>query len=281
MSEFKRIIDKRLPLWQRPARFVYRMLAKGLPSSMTIRQVKLHDCGMLVWANEDIGKKILLTKNFESDEIHFLKTQVRTGDICFDVGGNTGIYAMLFAKLSGPSGRVHVFEPIHKNVLAISLAAEINGFAHQLSVFEGVASCQNGNVNIVIPEMDGAYAHIESQQKASGGILARSITLDAYIEQHAIARVDVLKVDVEGAEFDVLRGAASLLGHSECAPRIIMVEMFSDFLNDFDASIPALLAYLAGFGYQPYYAQPGGRLAPYRSDDVDKVFNVFFVKTNS
>lgn len=281
MSEFKRIIDKRLPLWLRPARFVYRILAKGLPRNMSIRQVKFHGCSMLIWANEDIGKKILLTKKFEADEIYFLKTQVRPGDICFDVGGNTGIYAMLFAKLGGPSGQVHVFEPIHKNALAISLAAEINGFAHRVVVFEGVASCQNGSVNIVIPEMDGAYAHIESRQKASGGILVRSVTLDTYIAQHGITRVDVLKVDVEGAEFDVLRGAASLLRESKSAPRIIMVEMSSDFLREFGASIPALLDYLAGFGYQPYYAQPGGTLVSYSSDDVDKIFNVFFVKTTS
>lgn len=278
MSEQKRINDKRLPFWLRPVRKIYRALTRGLSRKVVLKQTSLYGCEVLVWANEDIGKKVLLTKAFERDEIHYLKQQIRQGDICLDVGGNTGIYAMLFAQQTGETGAVYVFEPIRRNTLAILLAAEINEFGG-VRVFEGVAGSENGQVKIVIPESDGAYAHIKKHANEMEGMLVRSVTLDTFIENSQLNRIDILKIDVEGAEFEVLQGARGLLACVERSPRIVMIELCTQFLADFDTSIDAVISYMGNFGYAPHYVDSRGKLHPYKTADMDKVFNVFFVRS--
>lgn len=275
--EAKLIMSKRIPFWLIPIRYCYRLLAKRLSSKVMLKQITFNGYEVFIWAQEDIGKKLLLTGSFERDEIRYLERNIRTDDVCFDVGGNTGIYAMLFAKLAGERGQIYVFEPVRRNSLAISLAAEINYF-NNIHVFEGVASSENGMVKITLPEMDGAYAHIVKSNNVLDCIDVKSITLDYFVEKEGINRLDILKIDVEGAEFDVLRGAAGILGNEKTAPRVVMVELFSQFLGKFDSSIPEILEYMHNFGYLPYSARLDGSLVPYTSDDFDKIFNVFFKK---
>lgn len=277
-SEKKLIVDKRISFWLAPFRYFYRMLAKCLPNDVMLKQMSFRGNEILLWAQEDIGKRLILTGSFEQDEICYIERNVRVSDICFDVGGNTGIYAMLFAKLTGARGKVYVFEPIRKNVLAIELASEINGFKN-VQVFEGVASNENGVVMISTPEMDGAYTHIEKYNISSGMHEVRSITLDSFMANEDIKKIDILKVDVEGAEFEVLRGAKNILSNENVAPRLVMVELFSQFLEKFDASIPDILNYMNSFSYKPYYVQSDGSLVTYTNDDHDKVFNVFFLRS--
>lgn len=275
--EAKLIMSKRIPFWLIPIRYCYRLLAKRLSSKVMLKQITFNGYEVFIWAQEDIGKKLLLTGSFERDEIRYLERSIRADDVCFDVGGNTGIYAMLFAKLAGERGQIYVFEPVRRNSLAISLAAEINNF-NNIHVFEGVASSENGMVKITLPEMDGAYAHIVKSNNVLDCIDVKSITLDYFVEEEGINRLDILKIDVEGAEFDVLRGAAGILGNEKTAPRVVMVELFSQFLGKFDSSIPEILEYMHNFGYLPYSARSDGSLIPYTSGDFDKIFNVFFLK---
>lgn len=275
--EAKLIMSKRIPFWLIPIRYCYRLLAKRLSRKVMLKQITFNDYEVLIWAQEDIGKKLLLTGSFERDEIRYLERNIRANDVCFDVGGNTGIYAMLFAMLAGERGRIYVFEPIRRNSLAISLAAEINNFSN-VYVFEGVASSENGVVKITSPEMDGAYAHIVKSNDVLDCIDVKSITLDSFVQREGVHKLDILKIDVEGAEFDVLQGAAGILGNEKTAPRVVMVELFSQFLGKFDSSIPEILGYMHNFGYRPHYTRSDGSLAPYTSDDFDKIFNVFFLK---
>lgn len=66
-------------------------------SRRSIRHVILGDFDLLVAANEDVGRNILLFRDFEADEAAFFRSEIQPTDICFDIGGNVGFFSMLMA----------------------------------------------------------------------------------------------------------------------------------------------------------------------------------------
>lgn len=271
----KQIVDGNVGVIKGLARTVYRVVRKLLPSSLTLWQVNLKGTRYLIWANEDIGKKIILTRSYESKEIAFLGRSLREGDVCFDVGGNIGFYALNFAKGVGASGKVFSFEPLKRNALLIQLAAEMNGLGN-ISVHNIAVSDAPGFVSMVIPEEDGAYAYIDKgKAKAQSNISC--ITVDDFVRDNSIEKVDVMKVDVEGAELQVLKGAAHLFREKEMRPRLVMIEIVDEYLRRFDSSEQDVFNFMKDVGYVPHIIDRNHHLLKYDRLSSERVFNIFFV----
>jgi len=119
---------------------------------------------------------------------HWLQKHVRIGSVCLDVGAADGYFALLMAKLAGPPGRVYAFEPGPQCPL-IAQHFEWN--------------------------KSQALATLEVYQKlvvaADDPADEKSVSIDRIVRDGSIARVNVAKIDVEGAELDVLRGMAQTL----------------------------------------------------------------------
>jgi hypothetical protein len=145
---------------------------------------------------------------FESELAPFVRASCVQGAACADVGSYNGYYALLFAKLGAT--RVRAYDPNPAAVERIRRNLALN------------------------PKLAGA---IESREASVG---AEGVTLDGDLADWE--RVDLLKIDVEGAELDVLRGAARLLADSR--PRVI-VETHSAELERGCADL------LRGHGYEP------------------------------
>ena len=268
--------DRRLPFLLRPLRQLYRLGSRLFFRTRSLRQVNIGDLKYLVWSNENIGKQLILLRSFERAEVAVFRRLVRPGDVCIDVGGNIGYYSLNFAKWCGDKGQVHVFEPLHHNALVIELAAELNNIQN-IAVVQAALSNTDGVVALSIPSGDGAFAHLTgSGRDVEGMVEVPCMALDSYVTQRALERVDVVKIDVEGAEMLVLQGANAVLGGAH-RPRVLMVELVSDYLQRFGWLITDAVQYLGGFGYAPWYAVPGGRLKEYSAEVHDRVFNVFFV----
>lgn len=283
MANIKTIKNLRIPFWALPLRAMFRLFKRLLPDNSVLKQVTVDGIRYLVWANEDIGKKLILLRSFEKNETEAFRRMVKNGDICVDVGGNVGYYSLNLARFSGPTGKVYVFEPIRRNALVISLALELNDFEN-VEVLQSAVSNTAGTVSLSIPSVDGAYAYINNGSEKLNGDreqVARCVTLDDFLSDHGEGRVDVMKIDVEGAEGLVLAGGCKLLEDGSRKPRVIMIEMVSDFLGRFGSNIPDIVDYLQACGYQPFYAKNGRELTPYRREDYDQVFNVFFILDKS
>jgi len=281
MNDTKMIKDLRIPFWATPLRAVFRIAKKFFPNNSLLKQVSLDGIKYLVWANEDIGKKLILLRSFEKNETDAFKSLIKPGDVCLDVGGNVGYFTLNFAKQVGVAGKVFVFEPIRRNALIIQLGAEINGYAKNVEVVHTAVSNKAGSVSITIPSVDGAYAYIGQDDDASVSSvdeLVDCITLDDFLVEHGLIGADIVKIDVEGAELLVLEGGASLFSSNTHQPRIVMVELVDEFLNRYDASIAKVMDLMASYGYKSYYAASRGVLVEFLERDYNKVFNVFFMK---
>ena len=241
-----------------------------------LREIERNEVRYLVWSGEDIGKKLILLGRFEAGETAYFRKNIRPGDVCIDVGGNIGYYALNFSKAcSGKGGKVFVFEPIERNALVIKLSAQRNGLEN-IEVIESAVSNSKRECSLETPDGDSGYAYI-SFSKDSERKSVSCTTIDDFVGSRDLKRIAVLKVDVEGAEHLVLLGAKNLLSDNRARPGIIMVELVDEFLSRYGSSIDEVMKYMVSFGYKPFFASDDGRLISCQDNDMDSIFNIFFI----
>jgi FkbM family methyltransferase len=139
---------------------------------------------------------------------------VAKGDTCFEVGANVGQYTPFLSHLVGPRGNVVAFEPLPFNVA--TLRARVSALSSYDNVrIESLALSNDcGPVEMYMPEEVGAMASFRRHENAVWApfkkvtaLKAWSETLDGYTARHGTDRLDLLKVDIEGAESLFLDGA--------------------------------------------------------------------------
>jgi FkbM family methyltransferase len=139
---------------------------------------------------------------FERAEQDVFARTIRPGDVVYDLGANVGFYTLLAAKLAGPTGRVVAFEPVPRNLgylrrhLALNHREDVTVVAAAVSDRSGTARFRDGP------------AHTVGTLATDGGYAVDVVALDDYTSSPAPR---VIKIDVEGAEADVLRGAHRVL----------------------------------------------------------------------
>lgn len=141
---------------------------------------------------------------WEADVMRFLTRRLGPGGVFADVGANVGFHTVLAAQIVGPSGKVFAIEPV-PTTLKI-LRANLVRHNLQVVVLAAAASDVPGHRSL---EVDPSYR--SGAAFADSGIEVRAAPLDELLPDVA---VDVLKIDVEGAEPLVLRGAHRVLERS-------------------------------------------------------------------
>lgn len=246
-------------------------------SGRRLRHVRGPGYEMLVFANEDVGRQIWLFGSYEPDETRFFRDSIRTNDVCLDIGGNVGYFSLLMSR-AATSGAVHVFEPIPLNAAMVRVNADLNALSN-VTVNNVAVGSSEGMVQFSV-SVDSAY----SSMRATGRLAEERmidvpiITLDDYVERAGIARVDVMKVDVEGAEDMVISGGSRLLSDEKRRPRIVLLELYDGNLSHFGTCVGAVVAHMTAFGYSPkVLADAGEHLIPYSPDMANKTYNIIFV----
>jgi FkbM family methyltransferase len=135
---------------------------------------------------------------------------LRPGSVVVDVGANIGYYSCLGGKLIGPGGTVHSFEPAAENVEILRRNITRNGLRN-VRVHEVAAAAESGKRTLRIAGVSGHhsfYAHPMSETVRTVTVDTRPV--DALVE----GPVSVIKIDVEGAELEVVHGMRELLRSS-------------------------------------------------------------------
>jgi FkbM family methyltransferase len=181
---------------------------------------------------------------FEREEVEQFLSLAKPGMTFFDVGANIGWYSLLAANRVGPNGRVHAFEPTPKLVCKLKTQLELNAFRN-VTVNELAVSDHRGTARFFLHETDFLSSFAAVSDRA---VTVPTVTLDEYIDANRINRVDLMKIDVEGAEALVLAGAEKLLsgGH---AP-VIMMEVNPPLLEMMGTTSENILVTLQRHGYE-------------------------------
>lgn len=146
------------------------------------------------------------------DEFHFIKRYVREASVVLDVGANIGVYTLWISQYLGNEGRLIAFEPDPQNCRRCAENLEQNNL-EMVRLEQTALSNRSGKLELSIGK-DMENHLMPDDAATSPSIAVQGTTLDEYCRLHDIARIDFLKIDVEGAESLVLQGAENALARS-------------------------------------------------------------------
>jgi FkbM family methyltransferase len=174
--------------------------------------VILHGAGQGLRFNAASSHSGFILGNHETEVQELLTRVLRPGMVCYDVGANVGFFATIAARLVGSSGKVLCFEPLPENARQIQYNARLNGFDNVLVRCEALGSSNRTEVfHTSIEPTWGMLATVgKLPEKVSGKIEVDVRTLDS-LYAGGLPRPDVIKMDIEGAEADALKGARKTL----------------------------------------------------------------------
>jgi FkbM family methyltransferase len=141
-----------------------------------------------------------------------LAEHLKNGGVFYDIGANVGFFTVLGAKLAGSAGQVYAFEPVPENAAYVRLNVRLNRFRN-VRVIEKAVSSQSGQGELWIAEYSGGAALTTAAMPpdAKKKIAIEVVSVDDLVFRHNWRRPSVIKIDVEGAEMDALKGMAGTL----------------------------------------------------------------------
>jgi FkbM family methyltransferase len=184
---------------------------------------------------------------FEPEKTAALQRLLEPGMTFVDVGANKGDFSLIAARTMNDEGRVLAFEPSPDNCVWIRKSIELNGY-RSIVLHELALSDVEGHVPLYLGERSGWHSLVRGEH-AGESIEVEARTLDSVLAGTGDAHVDVLKIDVEGAELQVLGGAERTL--AEQPPRAVLVDLHPARGVD-PAEVAAILA---GHGFS--FREPG------------------------
>jgi len=146
---------------------------------------------------------------------------VLPGMVCWDIGANVGFYALLFAELVGESGRVFAFEPVPRNIQFLRQHVQVNRYQN-VRIVPRALDDVDGESGFD-PGSDPSMGHLT----AGGPLKVSCARADTLLVAGEIEVPDVIKIDVEGAEACVLRGAKHALEHRP----VILLATHGDYVR--------------------------------------------------
>lgn len=154
-----------------------------------------------------VGVHIYNGKIYEPHVTKIIETVLMSGMSFLDIGANIGYFSMLAAHIVGNKGRVYAFEPFQNNVKLLYHSADINRFS-QISIFPFALSNENELLLYSNEASNGRVDTISDIDMSLSSDMVYAVKLDDFLQ---IDCLDVVKIDVEGAEYLALTGAKKLL----------------------------------------------------------------------
>lgn len=200
-------------------------------------------------------------------ELKFLTRLVVRGDVVFDMGGNVGLYTVVLARAVGEQGRVYVFEPVPRNVASIKRNVSLNRMQERVTVTQVAVSDRRGEMDLyfssVLDRSNSGWASLVPDTGRPDRVVVPTIDIDSFIREHGISKVDLIKMDIEGAELSALKGMRNLLS-AESAP-IIHFEVNPYLLARANTRAEEVKQFLAQAGYK-LFTHEGAKLTPVAPD---------------
>lgn len=242
------------------AEFVYTVLLKPRPlrriANATIRallpeRVRVGEAA--VWLNPDdpVISGALAFGVYERGEIAFFRSRFRAGMTLVDVGANVGLYSALALSTPGFHGRVLAIEPHAESRRYLQKTIEGNAAAPGAAQIVALAaSDRGGTLSLYKNPQNKGDNRLYPDPLLQGAENVGADTLDNICRGAGIASAEFVKIDVQGAEAQVVRGAAGLLGAStEC---VLMTEFWPYGLARCGGDALEYLGMLSDLGFRLY-----------------------------
>ncbi len=177
----------------------------------------------------------------EAGNIQSLRNYVKSGEVVIDIGANVGFFTKRFARWVSDGGFVIAAEPETSNFRQLLRNLDKSGTAAVVRTVQGVAAEQGGTLKLAVNPI-----HPGDHKIAAEGIDVTAFTIDELVRREPAARVCLMKIDVQGAEERVLRGAQVTIQRDHPA---ILVELDDEGLRQMGSSAERVVTWLMNLGY--------------------------------
>lgn len=178
---------------------------------------------------------------FEPDQTEIIRASLPQGGVFIDVGANIGYFSIVAAKCVGPTGLVYAFEPVEDIYRVLCRNVRLNEL-HNVRP-ENLACFSSPGVMAMERTQDSGKSHL-SDADSQNARPVRVTTVDEYIAHAGVGRIDFIKIDAEGSDFEVLQGARRTVERFRPA---IMLEV--DHLSRFGGSHADVAAFCDAYAY--------------------------------
>jgi len=199
----------------------------------------------------DLGETILESGEYEPAMVAVLHTYLDRGGIFIDLGANEGYFSVIGSALVGAGGRVIAIEPQSRLQPVISTNLKLNHCANT-EMQQVLLSGADGESDLILtPQVNPGASSIYPGHLRLRGLMPRerveSLTLASFLKRTCVAKCDLMKVDIEGAEWELLMNAGDVLKSGVI--RHIALEIHNSILAARGVSGGDLHKFILGCGY--------------------------------
>ncbi len=208
----------------------------------------------------------MLLGSFEEGTTAVFERVLHPGMCAIDLGAHIGYFTLLAAHLVGPTGKVYAFEPAPKTYRILEKNIALNGY-HNVLAFQKAVADRTGTMMFHLLSKAGSpsntmYADARYDYES---VPVDVTTLDEFLESEGWPHVDLVKMDIEGAELAALSGMRTFL-ERQIPPPVLIVEFSPDALARSGVSPKAFLATISERGFRTRFIMGNEAV---ESTDVD------------
>ena len=193
--------------------------------------------GMLLDSRDKgISQDLLVNGLREPFLTEIINDEIKDGEVIVDIGANIGYYVLQESLLVGQRGKVYAIEPVHGNIEILERNIRLNGYEN-IEVFELAIGDKNGMGEIMVSELRNRSSMVASGMSYIYSSPIEIVMLDTFLQGKR--HPDIIKMDVEGYEYEIIRGCKELLASGR--PLKIFMELHFDILLDKSIEIVKML----------------------------------------
>jgi FkbM family methyltransferase len=229
--------------------------------------------------HEHISSQVFWRGSYSSAELSWMGQVIKKDWVFFDIGANKGEFS-LFAAKRLTQGKVIAFEPVPSLCAELQQNILLNHFQQVRVVCKGLSDCQGEAIIYNAREKYdnewnlGTYSIYQGNKTNTAFGKIELMVLDDFVKSENMERLDLMKIDIEGAEWKMLQGARETIARFK---PLILVELNAETTAAAGYTPIDILDFLKGFGYRFRIIKRYGRTAELREDRLGKFQNVLCI----
>lgn len=207
--------------WWSYVLLVIRLLRKDFLIIKNIQGSKMY----LDIRDKGVSRELALVDIREKLLTELLQSELREGDCVVDIGANIGYYALMEARLVGPHGKVYAVEPVPHNIHLLEDNIQLNNYGN-VEVFQLAIGQHSGILPLYISDHPN-WCSFYPSRNVVGHVDVAVASLDSFLKDKR--RPNLIRIDVEGYEYEILNGTSSILRSN--MPLKLFIEFHPDIMG--------------------------------------------------
>ena len=222
--------------------------------------------GNKMYLDKEDCLQLSVNEIIEPVETELFKNKIKNGDIVVDIGANIVYFTLLMAKLVGNNGKTFSFEPEPKNFTILSKNVIINNYKNVVLEKKGVSD-YNGTSKFFLSSENTGMHSLHKVDNKGKEIDIDVIKLDDYfIIEGLVDRISMIKIDVEGAELQVLNGMTKILKNGKLK---LLIEFIPEHLEKHGTNPSDILKILEDNNFKLYHInEKTKKLEPKNAENI-------------